>query len=279
MHIGGQRCGTTWMYSCLSEHPEIFMPEPKEIHYFDNNLDKGDEWYVQHFQPTESHTAWGEATPRYLHWGDDSVSVPWGQDGEPVPPRLAQLAPDCRLICCLRNPIERAYSQWRWMNYNMEDNINFEEMVAENMYDCLTMGRYADHIKRYFDFFPKNQILIQIYKDVVNNNQGAVQEAYDHLGVDSTYVPEEIGNAYNSVIFPKVQKVIDNYGLECIVKAVKSTAIGDWIRRRAQSQNRQNKYRKKISPETRKYLNDYFSEQIEEAEKLIDDDLSHWKSY
>ena len=48
--IGAQRAGTTWLYECLREHPEIFLPETKELHYFDLNHEKGDEWYFQHFE-------------------------------------------------------------------------------------------------------------------------------------------------------------------------------------------------------------------------------------
>ena len=65
--IGAQRAGTTWLYECLREHPEIFLPETKELHYFDLNHEKGYEWYFQHFEGA-SEKAIGEITPNYYQY-------------------------------------------------------------------------------------------------------------------------------------------------------------------------------------------------------------------
>ena len=96
--IGAQRAGTTWLYECLREHPEIFLPETKELHYFDLNHEKGDEWYFRHFEGA-SEKAIGEITPNYYQY-------PGAIEKAHV------LLPEAKFIFILREPKARAISQF-----------------------------------------------------------------------------------------------------------------------------------------------------------------------
>jgi phage regulator Rha-like protein len=150
-------------------------------------------------------------------------------------------------------------------------------MVRDNMYDCLTRGRYADHLDRWFDHFSRDQLLIQIYEEVIENNQKAVREAYRHIGVDHTHIPESVGSAHNSVIYPKIKNKIRKYNIDWVVGKVKGTFIARWIRQRAQSRKKKKSYREKIDGGTLEYLKNYFAEQIEKLERNLNLDVGHWK--
>lgn len=68
--IGAPRSGTTWIQENIKHHPEIFMPEQKEIHFFDRNYAMGIEYYEKYFSAYDGQKAIGEATPDYLHLPD-----------------------------------------------------------------------------------------------------------------------------------------------------------------------------------------------------------------
>ena len=67
--IGVQRAATTWVYECLRAHPEVFLPDLKEVHYFDENYELGANWYASHFPESVRERTLGEITPSYLHIG------------------------------------------------------------------------------------------------------------------------------------------------------------------------------------------------------------------
>lgn len=97
--VGAMRCGTTFLAHCLGAHPDIYIPRAKEIHYFDVHFEKGPEWYKRKFSGAKKEHAVGEATQSYMYL-------------DYVPPRIASLLPDARLIAILRNPVDRAYSHY-----------------------------------------------------------------------------------------------------------------------------------------------------------------------
>jgi hypothetical protein len=175
------------MYRCLSEHPSVFTSDPKELHYFDDgNFEKGLQWYLNHFRPDSQHEAWGEVTPRYLSWRTNGEAS--------VPARLVQVAPDCRILCCLRNPVDRAYSQWKTF-LRGDDGPNFEEAIEEDIGKCLQRGLYARHLKRWLRHFDREQLLVHIHVDVLQDNAKAVREVYQHLGVDPDSSPSWVDKA------------------------------------------------------------------------------------
>ncbi len=121
--IGAMKCGTTSFYHLLVQHPHVEPAANKELHYFDMFFDEGVEWYRRCFPAPRwrdgRRTITGEATP-YL--GDP-----------PVPERMARVVPQARLIALLRNPVDRAYSNYHQMVRNGWEPRTFEEVVEETM--------------------------------------------------------------------------------------------------------------------------------------------------
>ncbi|MEO8394341.1 MAG: sulfotransferase domain-containing protein, partial [Chloroflexota bacterium] len=95
--IGAQKGGTTSLIWNLGDHPQIKRALAKEIHFFDLNFSRGEDWYRAYFPPQTSRTISGEATPAYLFY-------PF------IAERIAQLVPNVKLIALLRDPVSRAYS-------------------------------------------------------------------------------------------------------------------------------------------------------------------------
>lgn len=127
--FGSQRAGTSSLHAYLTAHPALVPAYVKEVHYFDRNFDKGVAWYRSHF-PTLAYkrqvgsktgmaTIVGGATPGYIFHPH-------------APRRVAQLLPDVKLVALLRNPVDRAYSNfWRRRAQGLEVLDSFEEAVAK----------------------------------------------------------------------------------------------------------------------------------------------------
>jgi len=266
LFIGGQRCASNWIYRCLSEHPEVHTPEGAdlaiqgEIHYFDNHFDKGPEWYCRHFQPGPEHRAWGEKTPDYL-------SVP------EVAGRIREMLPEVRLLCCLREPGDRAYSRYQGKRYG-EGYASFEDAIASDE-SLLVMGRYAEHLRRWFDLFPREQILVLLYDELWRNEARFIRQIYAHVGVDDGYRPSWLGKKTNAVVFPRLRHRLRQMGLEPVVRTVAKTPIGAAVR--SWNRNRVKPAYEAMSDRVRTMLDEYFQQPNRELEQLLGVDLSAWR--
>src|SRR6056297_2233099 len=99
--IGAMKAATSWIYKCLIEHPEVCGSSKKELHFFDRpqNYKKGIDYYISFFKHCPQDKAKGEYTPNYLY--------------SPATPELiSRHFPNVKIIVCLRNPAERAWSHY-----------------------------------------------------------------------------------------------------------------------------------------------------------------------
>jgi sulfotransferase family protein len=162
--IGGKKCGTTFLYHLLTQHPLVEPAASKELHFFDIVFDEGIEWYRRCFpQPTWEdgrRTITGEGTPYMAH--------------RLAPERMAQVIPQVRLIALLRNPVDRAYSDYQMAVRKEREPKTFEEAIGldeeatgagqERLLDddseYLSRGVYVDQLLRWSRFFSREQMLV-----------------------------------------------------------------------------------------------------------------------
>lgn len=185
---GAAKAGTTSLHRYLAQHPEIFMTEDKEPHFFTDSwdqaqpdpraLEKAEQAYLERFEPGAEKPVRGESTPAYLH-----------HDG--VPQRIASRVPDARFIVSLRDPIERAHSDHAMrVRMGIEDRSFLEtiedeiEVGPDETQFLIDRGRYADHLSRFFDTFEEDAVLVVLFEDLKQDTQGVLEEAIDFLGVD-----------------------------------------------------------------------------------------------
>ncbi len=195
--IGAMRCGTSRFYGLLNNHPFVKRAAVKELHYFDQpeRFEKGIEWYRKCFPPPEwqdgHRTITGEATPRYLF--------------EPsVPERMAQVVPEARLIVLLRNPVDRAYSQYHKSVRNGRESRSFQETVEEELallntadspihpdpadspdraYNQLARGIYVDQLVRWREYFDEEQMLVIKSEDFFKHQADTLKLVQEFLGL------------------------------------------------------------------------------------------------
>ena len=98
--LGAQKGGTTTLQQLLSQHPGIFLPPKKEVHYFSKHWEQPTAWYAAHYVDADPKQRCGDITPYYLFHPE-------------APKRIHSLLPDAQLIVLLRDPVERALSALR----------------------------------------------------------------------------------------------------------------------------------------------------------------------
>lgn len=204
--IGGAKCGTTSLYDWLTANQRILPASEKEVHFFDYNFFRGDDWYRAHFAPAHGadDCVTGEGSVSYL-------THRW------APSRAARLLPNAKLMVVLRNPVDRAYSQYQMSRWEkLETCESFEEAIAwederlrpeleriqrDPRYNSLGFGvwsylarsRYAEHLERWLDLFPREQFLFLRAEDMFADPYAALERIDDFLGVPA-HRPEQLSH-------------------------------------------------------------------------------------
>ena len=204
--IGAAKAGTSSLYDWLNQHPQIFMSSIKEPNFFaleNENLNYDSrsvveeylakcitdiETYQKQFQGVSNEIAIGEASPMYLYSSEASKNI-------------YKLIPKANLIVILRNPIERAYSNFlHHIQHNLETTSNFIEGIEQEKqriennwwwgFHYINAGFYYLQLKRYYDQFDVNQIKVVLYEDLIQNSLDTLRDIFSFLGVDKNFVPD-----------------------------------------------------------------------------------------
>ncbi|MCY7382712.1 MAG: tetratricopeptide repeat protein [Microcoleus sp. CAN_BIN18] len=192
--IGSQRCGTTSLYTYLAQHPQILTPIKKEMDFFSWHFDRGIDWYLAHFppMPVGEQFLTGEASPSYF-------------DCREAPERLYSAFPEVKLVVLLRNPVDRAISQfYRLTELNWEVrsfdraisdeierlNQNPAYIIGEEPGNYLARGRYIEFIKNWLAFFPREQLLVLKSEDLYAGAAATVSQVLEFLDLPEYQLPE-----------------------------------------------------------------------------------------
>lgn len=206
--VGAQRSGSTYLYHILDEHPEIAMsrpvrPEPK-FFLSDHLYAKGRAFYEG--------TYFGGHSARIRYLGEKSTSY---IESEAVANRIHQFYPNARILMILRDPVIRAYSNYRFSVAHQLEDMTFEDALkaeparlaeasfstSVNPYAYCKRGHYINYIEAYLKFFDRGQLEILIFEEFVCKPE-SVQRLYRWLGVDEHFKPRSLGKVYN----PSIQK-------------------------------------------------------------------------
>lgn len=209
--VGEPRSGTTSLYYYLKQHPEIYMCPVKEPHYFAQDLHmehdmlhkdkriafpiRNEKEYIKLFKPTKNHKVIGEASTTYL-WSKVAAR------------EIYKFNPSAKIIAMFREPVSYLYSLYKFhYALNIEDIPDFiDALNAES--DRRNMRRipknsptltdlfytyhvkYTEHLKRYTEIFPKEQIKVIIFDDFKNNTEKVYKDILVFLDVDPNFKPD-----------------------------------------------------------------------------------------
>jgi hypothetical protein len=257
---------TTWSARALARHPAVFIPGP-EPHYFSSEFASGPDWYLDLFAGAGEGAVIGEKSADYLAHPDAAA-------------RMAAFVPDARLIVQLRNPIERAYSDYcmlyrrgtvreRPAAYFSPKNGGAERERF------LTGGLYADHLRRFYGRFSREQILVLLVEEITSSPTPVFNSILSHIGLpaDATDVSTERENDSAAPLLPLgLRSALKPF--KDAVKPLRGNPVFEAVRG---ALAREVAY-PPLDDEARAYLQDHYRADIAALEALIGRDLSQWKS-
>lgn len=222
--VGTQKGGTTALASFLGQHPQIFMPQTKEVHFFDRTCEYLDtstglpryNAYHARFKVARSHQLWGEATPIYMFLPVAAA-------------RIHDYHPGIKLIFLLRNPVERAFSQ-----YKMERGRNWERWPfalaaalefprvrllcgdpdnardAIRVHTYLSRGFYSHQIERFLRQFPRENCLFLKSEELLAEHDRVLRQVFNFLQVDPEFrvPPARIFASPQGILNPLVARIL-----------------------------------------------------------------------
>ena len=256
--VGCQRCGTSWTDAALRDHPQVYLPPKKQSYFFDRNFDKGIDWYIENYSDVESHhVAVGEVATGYCL----SHAVPL----------MARHFPDVKLIMVMRNPIDRAYSNFQ-TRQTEEGWSSFEQAIVIDP-DLKERGQYADQIETLLEYYDRKQLLLMLYDDLHKDDRCYLGTILKFIGVDPDVDSKLFGQRKNAAMFPKLRTNLHRLGLKPLVRKLSKSRIGDWIRRRRKTKGRSYD---PMKTETRQMLLEHFQPYNDRLGKILQRDLTHW---
>lgn len=282
--VGAQKAGTTTLHDILNQHPKIGLPVVKESHFFskDEQYSKGLHFYFKYyFSQRKKELMYGEVNPEFSY--DQIVSE-----------RLKEHFKELKIIMIIRNPVDRAFSQYLMTKRRGLEPLSFEEaMEKENdrlvspdghmNYSYAARGKYCEQIKRYQDLFGKGSVKIILFEDFVRATPEKIQEICEFIDApdftfDFTIKSNQASESRSKLLRDFLYQ--PNPVKKVLGKLVYSQKIKDRIAVRLDKANLKQGKKERISNKLKeKIYHQYFKSEIESLETLLKKDLSHWKTY
>ena len=290
---GFPKCGTTSLHYYLSEHPEIYMPDQKELHFFTNkifseeNKGTGDSIlakthiknlkdYQKCFEKGKNYRIIGETSPSYINHPKLFT-------------KINKTLSNPKIIVLIRDPIKRAHSNYLHLLREQRETLSFDEALKQE--ETRKALKYADFwfykfnstyykkISKAIDVF--SNILIITQEELKLKPNQTIKRVYEFLGAEPEFKPKSLTKTYNPGGVYKKNIVTSIIFRPSLFKNILKRAIPvrPWMKdmlNRISASYKKNP--EEINEKTQKYLINYFRKEVEEIKKL-GVDISKWNDY
>lgn len=273
--IGAGKCGTTSLFHYLSQHPEIYMCPKKETFFFleESNRAKNQKWggvqsleeYRELFKDAPENAVIGEISTTYYSDPNSAKAI-------------HALLPDTKIIAILRDPSNRAFSDYL-MHYNLKNKTqSFDQLIYETNY-FVKLGFYYSQLIHYFELFDPKNIKILFYEDLLNHSEAFVKDLFSFLGVncdlqvDMTKRYRDNGIPKNKLLYTlfikpgKIQNVTSR-----LLKILPNPARKELYAKIKQA----SVYKPTLSSSDRAKLIEIYRPEVLKLQDLLNKDLSKW---
>ncbi|NED97014.1 sulfotransferase domain-containing protein [Phytoactinopolyspora alkaliphila] len=179
--IGAMKCATTALHHYLDQHPDIGMSNPKELNFFwgpasvngdspASTWHRGVEWYARQFQPTPIR---GESSPGYT-----------SPDHPEAAARMAAVIPDTAVVYLVRDPVERAVSQYWHHRADGDETRPMHAAILDPDSQYISRGRYFERLMPYLEHFDPARIAVVSQEQLFSDHENVLRSLFRFLGVD-----------------------------------------------------------------------------------------------
>ena len=290
---GAAKCGTTSLYEYLAQHPDVFMPEDKEPNFFIRERIPVDRAagevstfaaYKALYRGSAASSARGDASTNNFFFYERAI------------PEIKRHVGDVKIIIALRDPVDRAWSQYSSMLLgnqvgSFEECLDREDAYQGDPFEWSNRttffqawSRYCAPVRAYQESF--SSVKFVLFDDLIEDPIGTVRSVYRFLGVDDAFEPDTDAS-YNPSVTPGspfTRFLVSTY-MALRVGPIATSLIGGVLgaERAERLKGRLTtralplvSSKPVMAPETRKRLGESFHDEILELQTLIDRDLSGW---
>ena len=263
--IGAAKAATTWLRNQLSARPDVFLPK-EEPHFFSREYGRGENWYRSLFQEAADNQIIGEKSADYL--ADPAV-----------PERMSRLLPSARLVVQLRNPIERAYSDYCMLYRRGSVGADIASYLGPQLSTeprFLEDSLYFKHLSRFLDWYPASQLKVLLYDDIRRRPEQIIAEITTFLDLPQLPQPRPLvpnANVKSAALLPLPLRL----ALAPAKKWVAPLRSRSWFKAIHGKLAREIAY-PPLTADLRASMRDRFSGDVEQLGILLGRDLGHWLS-
>lgn len=289
--IGAPKSGTTSLFYYIKQHPEIYLPVQKELHYFSfdklvmnsngpkdsqvlDGLCRTKDEYIKHYRNVKNEKAIGDISPSYLYY----------ETHDKIKHELGLV----KIVVILRNPVEKAYSQYMHMVRDQREGLSFyDALLAEDerkkngwsdIWRYAESSLYSDRLNAFIDSFGRENVHVIIFDDFIKNPNNEVRKLFLFLGVNQN-ITVNTQSAYNrtgearSIV---IAEILGNKSrLKNIVKSLIPSSLR--IKMRLKIMDINTKEKRGMDKASKNYLMKYFKEDMLNLENILDRKLP-WKN-
>jgi hypothetical protein len=296
MIVGAPKCATSSLHLLLLQHPDIFMCDPKEPHFFCTDLPGLAEvpdaaGYDALFAAAPAEATWGEASALYLFSRDAAQNIHTSN-------------PDTKIILSIRNPADAAFSWYHQLRDGFrEDQADFA--AAWDLQEARAGGQhlpsycpepaqlqygpvyaYHDQIKRYFDVFGRDAVKVLRVEDIKADPQKVIAELLTFIGVDPFAETVDLPrtNTRRKARFPGLNQFLTSPPavlrplMTPLKRGLNLIGLKPSVIMMKHLNQKTDAAETRLDPDMRVRLVDYFAADIARLETLLDQDLSSWRS-
>lgn len=282
--IGAAKAGTTSLHGWLSQHPQVFVPGQKELHFFaepwlrENCRGPGDErklqhlaadWhdYLAHYRDAGGYTAIGDVSPSYFSW--------W-----PSRDAIRQRLGEPRILLLLRDPVGKAFSQYTHLLRDGREKLSFwEGLQAEPdriargygaIWRYLGGASYAEPTERFLETFGRDRMKILFFEDLISRPHDVLRETFEFLGVapDVRINTSDVRNRSGAPKSRWIAGTLNNPSLRRMARAVLPAAFVARVGARATELNAGAK--PVLDEQSREFIRERIAPDLRRLARLLD---------
>ena len=281
MVLGASKSATTTLYDVLKKHNDIYTPSFKEPHFFniDENYNKGLEWYQKtYYKNVGKKKLIFDFTPTYLYSSSCAKRI------------FDSLGSEVKFIIILRNPVDRAYSQYLHSRRDGHESSDFmssinnesarinaarknNDILSEFRYSYISQGLYYNMLRSYLEYFKlDNFLIINFEEEIVGDIEKTVKKLSDFLDIDLSTLNFDIhSNKSGKSRFSFIQKILKESGFwRKAIKFFTPQLLRQITRNRIKNFNKINFSYNMLEKDLRKKIyKEYFLQDVLMLEELI----------
>ena len=288
--VGAPRCGTTFMYEYLNQHPRVFMSPIKEPNHFATDLDSGNYLdSISFMRDRQRYLAlFSDARPDQLT-GEAST---WHLYSKAAAANIKAANPAARIVIMLRDPVEMMYSLHERRMYGGSEHLRrFEDALAaeadrrvgrqvapqaRNVKGLLyrDVARYATQVERYFDTFGRERVHVIVFDDFRADPASAYRRTLEFLGLDATFQPRfEVVNPALERRNLRLHQLAMSRPVQRTARLVLRGPLGPAVGRAWNALSTRGKRRRPLDPALAARLRDELRDDVSRLSELLGRDL------